>query len=436
VNEFLRRSSRQLRSPLLAGALAFLSVRMLGMLASFALHVLLARLLHLESYGHYVYAGTWCMFLLLPCRLGWDTAALRFVPTYRGTNEPALLHAFVRASTRTVVVASLATGALTAATVGLLRGRLGPELALTFWMVSLLLPVEALLALWSAILRAFTRVLTVQVHTTLIRPILLAVGVLIVSSAIGSGIDASSAMAVNLASAICVVVSLSLVLRWSLPRDVLQTVGEHPSRKWQRTALPFLIMGAFQLVLARTDIVMLGMLANTSDAGVYAAASRIADLCAFGMVAVHQWTVPSIAELYAQRRHSDLQRLVVQTMRAITLLTVPIALVMLVCADPLLRLFGDRFIAGYAVLLILTGGQLANAFTGPAGSLLTMTGHQDVATWIEGTCAVLNIVLNALLIPAYGMVGAAVATAVATTTRNLWMAWLAWRRLSIKIAVR
>src|SRR5690606_34336238 len=78
-------------------------------------------------------------------------------------------------------------------------------------------------------------------------------------------------------------------------------------------------------------------------------------------------------------------------------------------------LFGERFLEGDVVLLALSVSHVANTMLGAGlvGFLLTMTGYQTTAAIVVAGSTVLNIALNALLIPRFGILGAAVATSIA-----------------------
>jgi len=97
----------------------------------------------------------------------------------------------------------------------------------------------------------------------------------------------------------------------------------------------------------------------------------------------------------------------------------------------LLSLFGADFVAGYPALIILTAGMIVNAAAGPVGLLLNMTGHQRLCAKIFGTSALINVVLNALLIPQLGIVGAALATAATMILWNLWLLIMVARKLDL-----
>jgi O-antigen/teichoic acid export membrane protein len=85
----------------------------------------------------------------------------------------------------------------------------------------------------------------------------------------------------------------------------------------------------------------------------------------------------------------------------------------------------------YPALVILTIGQFINALAGPVGYLMTMTRYQNEAALILVVSAGLNIGLNIFLIPAYGLIGAALATAGSMIFWNFAMVVLTKKRLKI-----
>jgi O-antigen/teichoic acid export membrane protein len=96
-----------------------------------------------------------------------------------------------------------------------------------------------------------------------------------------------------------------------------------------------------------------------------------------------------------------------------------------------LLLFGDGFVAGQTALRILAGCQLFNAAAGPVGVLLVSGGHGRVMAWALGSAVVVNLVLNAVLIPPLGMAGAALATGTSTIVWNGLLIVHVLRRLGI-----
>jgi O-antigen/teichoic acid export membrane protein len=103
----------------------------------------------------------------------------------------------------------------------------------------------------------------------------------------------------------------------------------------------------------------------------------------------------------------------------------------IVLAPFLLGFFGTEFTAGAPALSVLALGQLAGAAAGPAGLTLLMTDHERAAAVGTGVGAVVNVTLNALLIPVYGLMGAAVASAFATALTGAIHVLMVRRRLGI-----
>ena len=89
----------------------------------------------------------------------------------------------------------------------------------------------------------------------------------------------------------------------------------------------------------------------------------------------------------------------------------------------------------YTPMVILIGGTAVSALSGSVGFLMVMTKHQKEASVIITVSAVLNVVLNVLLIPRLGLVGAAVSTAATTVLWNLIMLVFVQRRLNINSTV-
>jgi O-antigen/teichoic acid export membrane protein len=99
----------------------------------------------------------------------------------------------------------------------------------------------------------------------------------------------------------------------------------------------------------------------------------------------------------------------------------------------LLWLFGPQFVQGYPVMLILVVGFLFRSSMGPAEFLLNMLGEHKICAVVLATTAALNIALNLVLVPMFGLIGAA--TSISLVAAALMHYVVVWRRLDIDIAV-
>jgi O-antigen/teichoic acid export membrane protein len=109
--------------------------------------------------------------------------------------------------------------------------------------------------------------------------------------------------------------------------------------------------------------------------------------------------------------------------------------VILALGQPLLWLFGKEFITGYPVMFILALGFLAHASVGPVEFVLNMLGEQNRCAFVLFAAAGLNLVLNFILIPHFGLMGAAIATAGSSAMAALLMACIAKRYLKLDLFI-
>jgi O-antigen/teichoic acid export membrane protein len=213
--------------------------------------------------------------------------------------------------------------------------------------------------------------------------------------------------------------------------------AQYESRDWILRALPLLLMGSMFLVNSNADILMLGTLAGSEAAGLYKAASRGAELVVFSLMAVNVPLGPAMARLYAAGDTVLLQRTVTRWARMAFAPAAALAAMFVVWGAWFLGLFGAGFVKdeAYTALVVLSAAQLINVGTGPVGLLLIMTKNERLAALGVSIAAISNIVLNALLIPHWGLPGAAVATAVSTVAWNIALVFLVFRRLNLNPTV-
>jgi O-antigen/teichoic acid export membrane protein len=171
------------------------------------------------------------------------------------------------------------------------------------------------------------------------------------------------------------------------------------------------------------DTLLLGALTNASDVGVYNVATRLVTLAVFVMLPINASFTPHIAHLHHTGETGELARMYAAATSWIVRLSLPAFVALMVFPHDLLRIFGHGFAAGASVTVILAVGQLVRAATGPCGTLLNMSGKVAVNMADNVGVLALNIVLNLVLIPPYGIVGSAVAWSISLALVNLLRVW-------------
>jgi O-antigen/teichoic acid export membrane protein len=413
-----------------AASTAFL-INTVGTGLAFLSQLVLARFLGVEGYGIYAYVFAWTTILALLATLGFQTGILRFASAYRAREEWPLLRGVLRYVVRRVGLAGVLIGIITAGVILALRRHLSPELARTFLVACALVPVLALLQVQGSVARAFGGVASALAPQNLLsRAIVLAV-IGIWGLLFSAMIEPSAAMAVMLLATAVALGCVNWAVRWLQPPQLADASPSYLAQEWRRVALPLLFMATVHVLLSRSDLLLLGVLTDTTSVGVYAVAARIADLVGFALTAVNVIFAPQIAALHARGDHAALQAAVTTTSWWVTLSALVIALPLFVMAEMVLSLFGAAFTSGTVVLRILLVGQIVNAAAGSVGWMLTMTGHERQAAAVLGVAAATQIAVNAVLISLFGLEGAAVGTMLTVIGWNLAMGVFVWRNLKI-----
>lgn len=187
------------------------------------------------------------------------------------------------------------------------------------------------------------------------------------------------------------------------------------------------------MIIGHADLVILGLLAPASEVGVYRVAAQIATFAGFGLVVAGVVVAPRFASLHQLADRVQLQRVATLTARGSLLMALSVTLVCILAGLPLLRLvFGEEFTSAYIPLLILLAGYVGSSAVGAVALLLNMTGFErQTATAVAGGAA-LNLILNVVLIPPLGAVGAAIAGSTALLTWNTILFRTARQKLGIQ----
>jgi len=403
--------------------LAAFGVNIISAGLMFGLHVLLARLMGDGFYGVYIYALTWVLILTLVAKLGFDTALVRLIPKYKVADEWGRLRGVLNRSLLLCFGVGVLLGALIFAVTLALRDRISPELESAFLIGAFLVPALGVMHLLQAALRGLKLVPKNELPDRVIRPLLMMGAVAYLALQQNVTPRADLVMGVHLGAVFISGLFAVVWLRNAFPPQCKVTSSIYETRQWLAVALPLAAFSGVHMLLANVDILMVGSLAGTQQAGIYAVAARIAVFTIFALTAVNAIAAPVITELYETGNHQGLQRMLTKYAR------INMAFAMIATAafygvgEFALQWFGSAFSIAFPALIILCAGHIVNAAAGSVGFLLIMTGHEKQALFILVFTVIVNVVLNALMIPAWGITGAAIATALSTVLWNgaMWV---------------
>lgn len=402
------------------GASGALLVQVGGAGFSLIVNVLLARLVGKAEYGVYTFALSWITVLTVLSLLGQSSSVVRFVPTYVHRQEWGTLRGLRRGTSLLVLAASGMIMLIGAGTVLMLRDRLGGTLEHTLLVGFLLLPVLTQLSLNGAFFRGFKRAVSSGAYNNLVRPIVLIVLVLVLALLLGLRLTAPGIMAVSVVAAMVTLACSEWRLTRAWPAAARRVQPGYDVPAWLKLGRRLFFLATIGIVSDRVDVLILGGLAGAEAVGPYYAAARLAALALYGLTAVNTILAPMIAESYVADDHVRLAGLVHHAAKLTFAVTAVVALAIAVAGHWVLGWFGNGFPeSAYVPLLIMLGGQCISAAAGPVGFLMTMTRYEREASWFLGASALLNVLLSVALIPAFGLIGAAIASAASTIAWNL-----------------
>jgi O-antigen/teichoic acid export membrane protein len=178
-------------------------------------------------------------------------------------------------------------------------------------------------------------------------------------------------------------------------------------------SLPLLVVSVLQTIIGYSDILLLGYFKNADEVGLYNAASPIAQLISIPLDAFIFNFVPNIALLYAKNLIAELSNHYNTVTKWVLLASFPMTLLILIFPiDILILIWGSKYATAAPALQIITIGIFISSILGPNGTTLMVIGHSKFLMWASLVTVIISIILNFVLIPPLGIVGAALATAI------------------------
>ena len=413
----------------LRGAGVALVIRVLASAIGYASMILLARWMGSSEYGHYSFAIAWMMLLAYPATLGLPGSAVRFVAQYAAAKDWPHVVGLLELSSWLVFGCGAVIALITIPALLYFRAHLDPGYVAPTLVALAGIPVAALGVVRSEAIRGLRWLGLSWTPLQLGQPLLL-LSLAAAMMLITAGLSATMVVGASIVASAAMLVAQWRVLRARLGTRV-RVEPKIDARLWLTTALSFVWIYVANVALAQAGIIMVGFLLTPKDVALYSAAAATSLLVTFPLLAANALSAPRFAALHAQQRQPELQALVTDVARWTFWPSLVIAVILAAFGSLVLRLFGPGFEQGYLVLVILTFGQLVNAFAGPVGNLLNMTGYQAVTARVLGSTAILSVALGLVFTRMWGTVGTALAFSGGMVLWNAWLALLVVWKLDI-----
>ena len=411
-------------------ALVAFAIRIVSAAIAFASQIILARVMGEFEYGIFVFV--WALVVIfgdLSC-LGFHTTVVRFLPEYAGRSA----YPEIRGLTSTArVFAILSSTAL--ATIGLLGLWIFHDAFADYYVVPLYvglfcMPMIALGDVLEGTARAHSWAVVALSPTYIVRPLLI-LALMVLAVALEAPHTALTAMVAALAATYLTTVAQFFNIVRRLGKRYVAGPRKIEFSLWIRAALPIFLIEGFGFLLTNSDVIVVGLFLDPESVAIYFAAAKTMALVHFVFFSVKAAAAPRFAAMFAAGDRVALARFAGETVRWSFWPSLAVGLGVLLLGHFLLSLFGPAFTAGWSLMFILYVGILAKALVGPGEVLLTMSGEQTLCVAVYAVALAANIAFNVMLIPLFGLTGAAVATTGAMVVEALLLHLAVRGKLSI-----
>ena len=409
--------------------------RMLNMLVSYGLMLFISRKLGDEGIGIYNLCLALLSILVTMSCLGFNTSVIRFVSQYNAEKAYDRVKVLYRSILKLIIPLSFVIGLVIYAGADFMALEFydDAQLIIPFRMLAVILPLSVITALNVEFIRGLKQVHISELFRNLGIHTVALIALIIASF---NTLHSYSPLYAYLAG---VIVSSSYtvyhIIRYFKEQDHQpDPVPEEFSLKSHLViSLPMILTSFIQLLNGRVDTVMLGLFdaQSTGDVGIFTVALKISVITNFMIGAMKSIGMPKISELFWSGKIDKLNSLIGRTTKFIFLFAAPVSILLMIFPEPILKLVKPEFVAGSRTLQIFALTQLFNASCGLVAIFLNMTGNQVFFTRLVAVTTAVNVTLNLILIPKYGMEGAAVATLIATASWNTIGAYFIWKKYKV-----
>lgn len=398
----------------------------------FLTRVTMARYLPVDGYGNVVIGLSVLNLFGIAALAGMPAALSRYLPRQETENErrTILASAFQIVGILTFVLAIgifLAAESLATYVFG------NADLVWIIRIFAGVLPFYALLRLCLGGFRGYEQTFPRVLTQNILRPGLqLAAIVAFVLLGYGTtGIAFAYAMAF-VGVAVIATMLLSRGTEFSVP-DLARRGSADRYRELIAFSVPLAASGAIDVIAKHSDLILLGIFKSSTQVGIYEVAFRMAIFVPLLFTpALGYLFQPIMSRLHADGDRQQMDDLYTVATRWLVVAAFPLFALFFLFPDQTLGFFfGENYRAGQAALQILIVGFLISLLPGLTGNYLTAVGETKLLMYISAGTMILNVIVNVALIPVYGIVGAAIATATARTFNNAVQSYFIYREHGI-----
>ncbi len=218
---------------------------------------------------------------------------------------------------------------------------------------------------------------------------------------------AGVALTITLVSLLVMILNLFIVHQWFLRPS--WRIDRHFCQRQLRVAFPFIFIGVFFILDNRLDIIVLSFIADEQAIGLYAAAAAVVTALAMFPQGVRTAILPILTR-YQKRSPDSAKRLYQQIFKYMLLIVLPMAVGVMLTADSIIQLiYTEEFAPSATVLSVLVWSFVFYSLNIINSRMLIVHNRQAFIARFLLASLIINVILNVILVPQIGIVGASAA---------------------------
>ena len=387
-------------------------------LMAFINNAIITRTLGADDYGLFVLVTNILYFIVVISQLGFGGTIVRFVSYYTGKGESEKVKGTILYGTKVLLFASLIVTVITIILSPIIAQNIfdRPEINSYLKILLLSLPFLVVTVVFNSSLNGLKLIKYQVLLINILHPLIF---FSLISVVFLSGYRLKGLIwAIFSMGVIELIMSYYFIFSkyFKLNKAVKPKVEKKELWKF---ASPLYIKQFFNNAILYVPIFLIGYFLSNTDVGVYNISFKIALLVSFSLGAFQLIFSPTISNLFARNNKQLIEQLYQSITKWIFTISLITFFIIILFSDQLLSIFGKEFVAGSTILLIMVCGEIFSATGGLAGNIIVMSGRPKVALVNSLISFTLIFLLAWFLIPAYGIMGAAVSYAVTIILINL-----------------
>ncbi|MGB3337538.1 MAG: polysaccharide biosynthesis C-terminal domain-containing protein [Devosia sp.] len=401
----------------------------------FLVQALIARIWGADLLGEYLLVTATVNLIAVVMPLGFHTVGTYFAAEYRARGER---RQFITFMTRAYghVVAALVLVLLLGQPLLAMLGQGESVLGQHFVPVVLLAFATAMVYVNGALLVGLKRPFAGFFADTMFRPIVVVAAFLITMS-FAVPAEGFSVMLWAVAAGYVAIALVHFGFVVSSLGRIPDTAALRPAEaaRWWRFALPWVLISLATDFFFDIDLLLLSHALSREELAIFGVCTRLFSLISFGVAAVYAVTMPDMFESEANADRAAFKRKVGDANFVASLISIVLFGGMAVVAPFLLMLFGPSFSTGAAPLAVLCLALVVRSVMGPASLVLSIHDRPYASLPFVGMGIGALVVCNWLLVPSFGLMGAALSAIIAITVWSVGLWWIALKTAHMDVSI-